>query len=381
MSTTPSQAAEIPAGFIPARTAAARLGVRLASLYAYVSRGAVRVIAHPADPRARLYAEADIAALIARKARGRRPVLAAATALDWGLPVLTTAISRIADGRLFYRDADAVALAAHATLEDVARLLLRTDRVPFAAGTARRSRGVPAPSGSPPQRAIKNLAAGLSDDRERSGTDQAAAVLRTVVSAVIGERLDARPVHAQIAATWQREDAADIIRRALVLSADHELNASTFAARVAASTGASLTAAVIAALAAFSGARHGGATEDAVSFLRSAASQRRLTQRPLPGFGHPLYPEGDPRAAALLAACPPEPGLRRALDAASRRTGLRPNLDAALATVQLTCRLPEQAAFSIFMVGRTVGWLAHALEQQAGGKLIRPRARYPDATG
>ena len=379
--------AAIPPGFLPAREAAARLGVRLASLYAYVSRGAVRVVAHPSDPRARLYAATDIDALIARKARGRRPALAAATALDWGLPVLSTAISRIADGRLFYRELDAIDFSQRATLEDVARLLWQRADDPFARAPHLRTAQPASLPGSPPQRAIASLAAMLPRDARREpGVAQAVAIVREVVATVTETHAGGGPIHEQLATAWHRRDAADIVRRALVLVADHELNASTFAARVAASTGASLTAAVIAALAAFTGPRHGGATQASVAFLKGAIRRepdadhvvRRRPAEALPtaGFGHPLYPDGDPRARALFVACPPEAKLRAILGAAERRAGLFPNLDMALASAQLTCRLPEYAAFSIFMVARTVGWLAHALEQQAGGKLIRPRATY-----
>ncbi len=379
-----SPAVILPAGFLPAAEAARRLNVRRASLYAYVSRGAVRVVAHPTDPRARLYAAADIEALIARKARGRRPALAAATALDWGLPVLSTAVSRIVDGRLLYRESDAIELAEHASLEDVAHLLWRCEDDPFASAGAPVRRA--AYSGSPPERAIAALSADLPrDSGQGAAASQAVAIIRRVVATATRAPVGNRPIHAQLAAAWRRQAAADVIRRALVLAADHELNASTFAARVAASTGASLTAAVIAALAAFTGPRHGGATREAAAFLREAIRQRDVDRfirarladgERLGGFGHPLYPEGDPRASALLAACLPSAKLRAVLHAVELQTGRRANLDAALASVELSCGLPEDAAFSIFMVGRTVGWLAHAIEQQTSGKLIRPRATY-----
>ena len=86
-----------------AEEASSRLGISRASLYAYVSRGLIRSFASPHDPRQRLYALEDVETLAERKARFRRPAVAAATALDWGLPVLETSITQIRDGRLFYR--------------------------------------------------------------------------------------------------------------------------------------------------------------------------------------------------------------------------------------------------------------------------------------
>src|SRR3954452_16075321 len=91
------------------------LGISRASLYAYVSRGLIRSFASPHDPRERLYAVEDVEALVRRRTRLRRPAAAAATALDWGLPVLETSLTRIENGRLFYRGVDAVAFAQSAT--------------------------------------------------------------------------------------------------------------------------------------------------------------------------------------------------------------------------------------------------------------------------
>src|SRR5215210_4842358 len=109
---------------VPSAEAAARLAVSRASLSAYVSRGLIRSFAAPRDPRQRLYAAQDVEALATQRQRLRRPRVAAATALDWGLPVLDTGITQIRDGRLFYRGQDALALAESASFEEVARLLV-----------------------------------------------------------------------------------------------------------------------------------------------------------------------------------------------------------------------------------------------------------------
>ena len=173
-----------------------------------------------------------------------------------------------------------------------------------------------------------------------------------------------------------------MVRRALVVLADHELNASTFAARVAASTGASIAACLLAGLATLSGPRHGGAA-DAVAALVDDAARRgpsaaladARTRDALPGFGHPLYPAGDPRAAALLAHAPLDDALAELRDAAAA-LGERPNVDFALLALVRAHGLPADAPLRLFALGRSVGWAAHAMEQAATGQLIRPRARY-----
>ena len=178
----------------------------------------------------------------------------------------------------------------------------------------------------------------------------------------------------------------------LVLCADHELNTSSFAARVVASADATPYAAVMAGLTALSGFKHGGATERAVAFLRDVGDASRvpvvIAERlrrgeGIPGFGHRLYPERDPRAAALLTllgeAYPDAPGLVLAhavARAAATVTSGAPSIDFALAVCEQTLHLPAGAGLTLFALGRTVGWIGHVLEQYHGQRLIRPRARY-----
>ncbi len=178
---------------------------------------------------------------------------------------------------------------------------------------------------------------------------------------------------------------ADLVRRALVLCADHELNASAYAARVVASTGASLGACVLAGLSALSGPAHGGMTDqvralaadpDVVRDAGHAFATRLARGETLPGFGHRLYPEGDPRCAALLNAAPPGPPWPQMIQAAARLTGRHPTIDVALAMLESSLPLPPGSGLALFATGRTVGWIAHALEQRADKRLIRPRADY-----
>lgn len=174
-------------------------------------------------------------------------------------------------------------------------------------------------------------------------------------------------------------------------------NASSFATRVVASTGASLHASVGAGLAALSGPLHGGMTRHIsahwdewhgrppkaalAASLQALLEARQTGQTPhyMAGFGHPLYPSGDPRSAYLLALLPFDSRRENLIDQVHATTGLHPSLDYSLVAIERALHLPPGAAFVLFALGRTVGWIAHALEQQATGQLIRPRAQYTGA--
>jgi len=223
--------------------------------------------------------------------------------------------------------------------------------------------------------------------------------------------------------------------RALVLCADHELNASTFAARVAASTGSDLYACLGAALHTLSGPLHGGASARVEALLCEIAEparaepvlrERRTRGELVAGFGQPIYVEqGDPRGRALFelaeqvvttaSASPSARGgklARRTAVGGSRRSSSRntlqpiaadaarasrrndyaclialvaamkraghpaPNLDAGLVAVTTALDLPAGAAAAVFAIGRIPGWVTHALEQRSQGYILRPRARY-----
>ena len=318
-------------------------------------------------------------ALGARAARGRKTADIAASAFSWGEPAITTGVSTVRHGVLVYRGLDAVEWAETATLETTAGLLWRAGAdVRFPAPAARLAN---------PFEALAALAVesapslGRSADRLRRDAETAIGH----VAASLGVAGGDEPIHARLGRAWSLAPAdLDRVRRTLVLIADHELNASAFAARVAASTGASVAAALLAGLCALSGPRHGGAGRALNALMNEAAKIGAgaavggwlSREHGLPGFGHPLYPGGDPRAVAMLdglaidgVAC----GVREAaLDA----PGARPNVDFALAAFARASRLPADAPFSLFLIGRSVGWAAHIVEQVATRTLIRPRARY-----
>ncbi len=367
--------------WISAEEALALTGTKPQTLYANVSRGRIAARPDPADPRRSQYRHADVERLSAR-ARGRRPAEAvAAETIAWGEPVLETAISTVKAGELLYRGQKAVALAESATLESVASLLWQQDGPAAFSGRGQARQ----PGMGAAYRAIADLAA---TDMPTSG--RARPVLLQDAARVVSHLAGALTapgeagMHERLAARWQRPEAADIVRRALVLLAEHELNASTFAARVAASTGAPLSAAVLAGLAALSGPLHGNASRSLAGLVAlaerdgaEAAVMSQLRQgMALTCFGHPLYPDGDGRAGALLGAFAVPPLFADIAAAAERLSGEKPNVDFALAAMVAAFDLPEDAPLEIFALARSVGWIAHALEQAETGALIRPRARY-----
>lgn len=363
------------------------LKVRPQTLYAYVSRGRIGMRPDPDDPRRSHYRAADIGGLTRRRERGKRPDAIAASTIAWGEPIITTTISTVRNGRLYYRGRDAGDLAQSASLEEAAALLwdnpgpvrFRLDGLRLKGqGTAR-------------ERAFVAIAAAAAAGHPTYG--RLPAVLREEASSVAAEVAVALgasensdvPVHSRLAAAWKKNrGTADLIRRALVLHADQELNSSTFAARVAASTGASLAACVLSGFATLSGPLHGDATLRIRSLMEEVArteagaviAAHLASGVAIPGFGHPLYPEGDPRASALLEAFDPPRPFEQMISLVKGEIGQLPNLDFALLAMSERCRLPHDAAFSLFALGRCIGWLAHAIEQAATGQLIRPRARY-----
>ncbi len=382
--------------YLTARETAERLGIKRDTLYAYVSRGLLRSQPIPGS-RERGYRTEEVERL--RAGRG----LSRATRSEPFVPVIDSAICLIEGGRLYYRGHDAIRLAETTTLEDIAGLLWGQDPIStFRHSQRSEARGIGGRVGAAASlgvierchvRLAELAAADLGAlDLTPHGIVRTGRAILYELAACIGDRPTAPdPVHEQLAALWRLDQkGADLIRRCLVLLADHELNASTFVARCVASTGATPYAVVSGALAALSGRRHGGASASAEALLHEIAERddplavmaaRLARNEMLPGLGHPLYPAGDPRAAALLnaamAAIPASrPLIEAAVAAARQLVPQPPNVDFALAAATTALGLPQGTALAIFILGRTVGWIAHAIEQYQSDVLIRPRARY-----
>ena len=445
------------ARYLDAEAAAKRLGISRSSLYSYVSRGQIRSEPLPGGGRrSRRYVAEDVDRLLERKRLRRDPDRAGERSLAWGTPVVESAICLIDRGRLFYRGRDAIALAETAGFEEVAALLWTGDADAaarlFPASGPGTPRAVPDPLD--PLRALDAAVTAGALERCQAAlplagaADPAAWDLRGAAMAATGARVlrlvadrlagasAQRPgattgrgvrgvarsegidgidrIGARLARAWGItgvRGAERALSSTLILCADHELNVSAFTARCVASAEATLYDAVAAGLAALKGRRHGGITERVGALLREvatpAAARDTLAARlrrgeEIPGFGHPLYPEGDPRAAALLrlargsapeadrgattAGRGADPDLdqgRRATDlvdavveAGEELLGERPTLDLGLVAVARALGLPDGAPLALFAAGRTAGWIAHAIEESERGRLIRPRARY-----
>lgn len=389
--------------YVSAREAAAELNISRATLYAYVSRGLIESVPQAGQKR-RAYALSDVRALL--RDRGGSAMGPASTRtgkhLDFGGPVLDSGLCAISDGRLFYRGRDAAALAEATSLESVAGLLWDSEApvtFPLAENGDASDEG-----GSGITRAIQRLAHASTTDPLAHGRGPIAvigagsAIVGTIAGAFGAKRGTAsgsdgpNTIEQAFAESWGRPDAARVLRAALILAADHELNASTFVVRCVASTNASPYGAVIAGLSALQGPRHGGQTLQVAAFLDEAARapspERAVADRlvrgdTLPGFGHPLYPDGDIRASTLLKLVretggdPAVIGFCDAIQETARAmTGEFANVDFALVALARAFDLPRAAPFGLFATGRAVGWIAHAREQYADPRLIRPRARY-----
>jgi citrate synthase len=419
--------------WIGAAEAAQRLGIKPASLYSYVSRG-VLTPRRGSDGRASLFDAAEIEDL-ARRGKPRRGAGGAEL-------VIESELTEIADDRLRFRGHDAIALATSRSFEEVASLLWtgsfddpsakgpwRATGEAIAAGTAAQAALppdtyplerlqviVPAVAATDRLRlhldrpAVIAAATGLiaamadclpaagpdaavaSDDSTAVAADDSTAVAEDESAAVGGDDSIAGRLATKLCRRRPSAGLVAALRAALVLAADHELAASTLAARVAASVRADPYAVVGTGLGTMSGALHGGASLGAEVLLASASGPAdaprvvgellRRGER-IPGLGHFVYQTGDPRAMLLLdliRAAAPDSGRLAVAEAVLAEAGRRalpaPNIELALAVLASVAGMVPGAGEAVFAVARTAGWLAHALEEYARATPIRPRGVY-----
>ncbi len=419
---------------IGAAEAARRLGVKPATLYAYVSRGVLSRRKDPAGRTSRF--DAGEIEDLARRGRPRRPANAADI-------VVESALTEIDGAQFRYRGLDVTGLATRRSFEEVAEFLWTGE---FPAPASQPSRTTPAnhfsPSShsSPWQARPDALAVGRAAQAALPAEALPLERLQVVVPAMAATdplRLQLDPPAVQAAARgliaglvdclpspagpgpadpragddppapaapiaerlWSRLSGhrpapglLAALRAALVLLADHELAASTLAARVAASVRADPYAVVATGLGAVGGALHGGASLGVESLLTAAGTpagvpavirDRLRRGERVPGFGHFVYRTGDPRAALLLdlvrRAAPRSRTLAVADAVQAEMTGRGlpgPNIDFALAVLARVAGMTDGAGEAIFAVARTAGWTAHAMEEYARATPLRPRAVY-----
>jgi citrate synthase len=403
--------------WIGAAEAAERLGIKQASLYAYVSRG-VLSRRRDADGRSSLF-DAEEVAQLALHGRPRRGTAGAELVIESELTEITSTTQR-------YRGHDATSLALRCTFQEVA-MLLWTGALPGPEGlsgtggdsgrrtrwsatpealAAGRAAQAALPPGTLPLERIQVIVPALAvTDPFRLHLDRPAVVAAGM--SLIAGMTDSLPlagaadpasdgIAARLAARLCPEPAsADLIRvvsAALVLVADHELAASTLAARVAASMRADPYAVVSTGLGAMTGALHGGAALGAEIMLGAADSPADAPRvvgdvlrrgEKLPGFGHFVYRDGDPRANLLLrliAELAPDSerlAIASAVTAEARRRAVpNPNIEFALAVLVGVAGMIRGAGEAMFAIGRTAGWLAHAMEEYERNIPIRPRCVY-----
>jgi len=387
--------------WIGAQQASEVLGVSRPTLYAYVSRGLIRSTPGAAGARERRYSAEDVEHLRARGEERRDPRKVAERALHWGVPVLESSITLIDDGRLYYRGYDVAGLARQNSVEQVASLIwtrtLDTDfsATPLHVVAGGRSDGLPFISRA--QSMLPLVAARdphAYDLRPRAVANTGWRILNLLASVAA----ESSEIEATVEETLQKHwlprmpQAAALLRAALIVCADHELNVSAFTARCVASAGSSPYSVVVAGLAAIEGAKHGGMSARVETMfdelrrardVRKAMSDRLRRGEALYGFGHPLYPGGDPRATLLFELLEkrfPKSAevtfARAAAKAGEAISGEKPTIDLALVALARALKLADGAALTLFAIGRTIGWIGHAIEQYGIDGVIRPRAKY-----
>lgn len=397
------------------------LNVRQQTLYAYVSRGWIRSVAQQ-GLKEKLYLRDDLARVGRRSLARSGHGAVAASAMNWGEPIFPTSITEITEQGPHYRGHLAADLVrSGASFEAVAELLW----------TGEFNTKVPAWPVRKPSSELLKLTETLTSLQARDNVLESFALVvlllgmqrgpvaerlsqgrtlpaaREIIQTVVaccgfagtaqkyrpmqrGESVVVGLMHA-LAMTPEPENS-EALRAMLILMADHELPPGTLGARVVASAGGTLHSCLAAALCATSGVDVGRMYDQVEDFLGHAQTRAVLVRRAhklhaqgqsVPGFDHPLYPRGDPRATQLLemalARQNPSRELRvifRFIDDIRTSAGLLPRQELAMVVMARAMGLPGQATAALFVLGRLAGWVAHVQEQRATGTLLRPRAKF-----
>lgn len=406
--------------FIHRDEALAHLNIKAATLYSYVSRGMIRSIPQ-ADPRKSLYSRADVERLGIRSRGKLGRAAAAESSMRWGEPVINSSITYISDSGPVYRNRPAVDLArAGASFETVAHFLLTgvwhdsLTAWPLAPTPSDIWSFLSSHAKAVDKSDIGNLLGMVSlalGMRGRSAAEIAdgtsVATARLILQTLIGclgflskgrQFVDREAGEALVAYVIRATGAPDTpdtrkaLNATLIVLADHELAASTFAARVAASTNADLFNCVATAISSHVGFSIGAATEKVESMLFHDLDRKRLESRlglvkeyggHLFGFNHPLYPKGDPRAELILEMASSlaqetseTKNIFGFLERAKNEFGAKPGVAVALVALSRVINMPPGASTALWIVGRIPGWVAHALEQRTQAFMLRPRAKY-----
>jgi citrate synthase len=391
---------------------AARLHVKPATLYAYVSRGLLS--SERAEKGGSTFDPLDVEAFAASRRRGSGP-----TGGPVGRPlmVLDSDLTLLQNDQLYFRGIPATDLARRLEFEDSVSLLWATpnsrddidDRFVSRPNVIKAIRKANAALGEPlrfmDRLRLAVLTAG-SKDPVRDSLGQAAVrdAGRQILSTMVDSLPDLQSGPGQsaplVTRLWSKVSPLNpstgnlrLLNATMVLCMDHDLAISTLSARVAASARADPYAAVVAALSALDGTMHGAASVAAVEMLSEtlathkperAISEQIAKTRIIPGFGHIIYKTVDPRAEFLFKAMRELPEYRESLGAANALSAVvhsrspRPaNLDLALAVLVIGAKMQADAGELIFAVSRTAGWIAHILDEYGQQAMrLRPESRY-----
>lgn len=381
--------------YVTSKEATELLKIKSSTLYTYVKRIPIKTIVSPSNKKKRLYSFNDIVGIIEKKKTESARTISN-RALHWGTPVLETRISHISDDHLYYRSYSVNYLVKKYNFEQVTSYLwtgeftqsktffnnnIRTLQEKHLDHSAQSIQIYLAQLG------MEDLSGQIMNDVPTLG----AILIQKIVNGITNN-FSNEEIHDKIANYFCPgiKHAPELIKASLIVIADHDLNASSFTARVVASTRANLYQVLIAGLSALTGYKHGGNTLKIELLVKELLIEldikKNLQEREeeiIIGFGHKLYADTDCRAEILLNLLKEKFGQDtrfNTIKAIERNcieeSGKKANVDFALYAVAYVLGKEADFAFFLFALGRMAGWIAHAIEEYAQNELIRPRSEY-----